>query len=83
MSRTFRNVAMLPFVVINARRVRTRNGAVQELRAVDEMRANGFHPRPRAARRTRPEVTGYSDRLNAGHVRPNAGYRETRRREVA
>lgn len=82
MSRTFRNVAMLPFVVINARRVRTRNGAVQELRAVDEMRAHGFDPRPRSARRIQPEVTGYSGRLKAGYVRPNAGYRETLRRNA-
>ena len=73
MSRTFRNVSMLPFLVINARRVRTSNGARQELRAVDEMRGNGFHPRPRSARRTRPEVTGYSDRKVAGYL-------ETRRR---
>ena len=76
MSRTLRNVSMLPSLVVNARRVRTRNGARQEARAVDEMRANGFDPRPRSTRRTRPEVTGYSDL-------PNAGYLETRRRRDA
>ena len=73
MARTLRNVSILPFLVVNARRVHTRNGAVQESRAVDELREHGFHPRPRSTRRSRPEVTSYSDR-------PNAGYLETRRR---
>ncbi len=73
MARTFRHVSMLPFLAIVARRVHTRNGALQESRAVDELRENGFHPRPRCTRRTRPEVTGYTDL-------PNAGYLETRRR---
>ena len=57
MARTLRNVSMLPFLAIVARRVHTRNGAVQESRAVDELREHGFHPRPRSTRRSRPEVT--------------------------
>lgn len=64
MSRTLRNIDRLPGLAIDARRVRTRNGARQEQRAVDEMRACGFEPRPRSTRR--PEVTGFSDLPNAG-----------------
>ena len=73
MARSLRNGSILPFLVVNARRFHTRNGAVQESRAVDELREHGFHPRPRSTRRTRPEVTGYSGRKIAGYL-------ETRRR---
>jgi len=75
MSRTLRNIDRLPGLAIDARRVRTRNGARQEQHAVDEKRACGFEPRPRSTRRRRPEVTGFSDL-------PNAGFREVFRPRV-